>query len=507
LKNSGVSLRSEAALVALLFGGLIAAAALWFYQHGYVLYWGDAQAHLNISRDMVDARRSGYERIGTVWLPVLHLICAPFVGSNRLWTSGLAGTIPVAMCGVAAGIFFYLAAREAYNSRVSAAVVLACFALNPNVLYLSSIPMTEMVFLAGLGLLLFAMVRFRTSQKPLYLGFGVVALWWMCLTRYDGWFLIPFGALAFARFGRGPKWIMFLGFSLAASLAPLWWFGHNWWETGNALDFYNGPYSAMAIQGGRYYAGYHNWPTALLYYAEAGRLCSGWALALLGVVGLVCAWLKRMAFPTLFLLLTPIFYIWSIHSSGNPIHMPGLWPHSYYNTRYGIAVVVLAAFGAGAIAAMLPPRAKRFAILLPIVCVLPWVWRPSVDQWVCWKESQVNSIARRAWTEAGAQAMASRYVTGQGILASAGDVTGIFCRAGIPLAETLDIGDGPEWTASLSVPHLVHRELWAVAQDGDELSKVLKRADAPYRLVERITTKDAPALEIYRREETLRPND
>lgn len=88
---------------------------------------------------------------------------------------------------------------------------------------------------------------------------------------------------------------------------------------------------------------------------------------------------------------------------------------------------------------------------------------------------------------------------GQGILASASDVSGIFCRAGIPLIETLDLGDGPEWFANISVPRLVHEEMWAVAQAGDPLSKVLKRGDAPYALVEQIETKGAPSLEIYRR--------
>ena len=479
--------------------GLVGGAAWYFFERGYILYWGDAQAHLNISRQLVDSRVSGYERLGNVWLPVLHLICTPFVGNNRLWSSGLAGTIPVAICFVMAGAFFYLTAREAYRSRICAAIVLACFALNPNVLYLASIPMTEIVFLAGLAALLFAILRFRATQKSGYLLLGVIASWWMCLTRYDGWFLIPFSGAAFAYFAAKRRLAVLIGFGTAASLAPLFWFGHNWWETGSPLDFYNGPYSAMAIQGDRDYRGYHDWPTALQYYAEAGRLCSGWVLCVLGATGLVWAFAKKAAFPVLFLLLTPAFYVWSLHSSKNPIHVPGLWPHSYYNTRYGIAFVPLAAFAVGAIALALPARRKWLGFVFPLLCLVSWLWRASPEQWICWKESQVNSVARRAWTEAGVKAIRSRYTAGQGILASASDVSGIFCRAGIPLAETLDIGDGPEWLANFSAPRLVHEELWAVAQDGDPLSKMLKGGDAPYKLVEQIETKGAPTLEIYRR--------
>jgi hypothetical protein len=181
-----------------------------------------------------------------------------------------------------------------------------------------------------------------------------------------------------------------------------------------------------------------------------------------------------------------------------------LWPFSYYNTRYGIAVVPLAAFAIGALALALPAKKRWIGFVFPLLCVAPWLWHPSPEQWICWKESQMNSIARRAWTEAGAKAIKSKYTPGQGILASASDVSGIFCRAGIPLRETLDLGDGPEWLANISAPRLVHQCTWAIAQEGDPLSKVLKRGDAPYALVEQIKTKGAPVLEIYRRE-TCRP--
>jgi hypothetical protein len=202
----------------------------------------------------------------------------------------------------------------------------------------------------------------------------------------------------------------------------------------------------------------------------------------------------------LFLLLTPLFYIWSMHSSKNPIHVPGLWPHSYYNTRYGIAVVPLAAFAIGAMVLFLPVKRRWLGLAFPLLCVAPWLWHASPQHWICWKESDYNSVARRAWTAAGAESIAAKYTAGQGILASASDVSGIFCRAGIPLRETLDIGDGPEWLANISVPWLVHQAMWAVALNGDPLSKVLKQSGSPYQLVEQIKTKDAPDLEIYRRQ-------
>ena len=40
------------------------------------------ESHLNISRALIDSRTPGYDQLGTVWLPVLHLLCLPFVRSR-----------------------------------------------------------------------------------------------------------------------------------------------------------------------------------------------------------------------------------------------------------------------------------------------------------------------------------------------------------------------------------------------------------------------------------------
>jgi hypothetical protein len=479
---------------------VVTLAAVFCFRRGYILYYGDAQAHLDNSRSIFDSRTPGVAQLGTVWLPVLHVISLPFVGNNWLWTTGLAGTIPVAICFVIAGACFYFAAKSAYSSSAAALVVLAAFALNPNILYLASIPMTEIVFLAGLAAALLALLRFRATRSVWFIALGVVASWWMSLTRYDGWFLIPFLAVGFGMFARRRRIAVFFAVSLLASLAPLWWFAHNWWQTGDALDFYNGPHSAVAIQGAHWYPGYHDWFAALHYYAKAGQLCAGWPLIALGIAGAICAFLKKRILGVLFLLLTPVFYVWSMHSSGgSPIYLPPLWPHSYYNTRYGIAVVVAAAFALGGIVSAVPHKWRKFAFILPIIAVAPWLIHPSPQESICWKESQVNSVSRRAWTGAAAEFLQAHYRQGQGILAPFGDITGIFCRARIPIAEMLQDFNLENWLPSISRPDLAHRTVWAVAQQGDRLSRALARAPHTYVLVKEIQVAGAPPLIIYHR--------
>src|SRR5215469_15146764 len=108
------------------------AAARYSLAHGYTLLDGDAEAHLNIARRIVDSRTPGPEQIGTVWLPLPHLVMIPFVSVDAWWQNGMGGAFPSMLSFVAAGIFLFAAARRA---AISGVAVLAVFALNPNLLY------------------------------------------------------------------------------------------------------------------------------------------------------------------------------------------------------------------------------------------------------------------------------------------------------------------------------------------------------------------------------------
>jgi len=63
--------------------GLLAAmvsftALLYFLQRDLILIYGDAEGHINIARRIFDSRTPGLLQIGTVWLPLPHLL-TPFV--------------------------------------------------------------------------------------------------------------------------------------------------------------------------------------------------------------------------------------------------------------------------------------------------------------------------------------------------------------------------------------------------------------------------------------------
>ena len=290
-----------------------------------------------------------------------------------------------------------------YSSPGAALAVALLFALNPNILYLQATPMTELLFLASLAALLWATLWFRDSQSLWAVLIAAAASNAASLTRYEGWFLIPFVSLFTCCCTAKQKRLALL-FAALAALGPLAWLAHNQYYYSNALEFYNGPYSAAAIyqrqlaQGGFRYPGDHDWLTAIRYYFAASRWIAGWPLLLLGAGGVLIR-IRNTGWALLFLLLPPVFYVWSLHSSGTPIFVPDLAPYSWYNTRYAIAAVPFAAFAAGAIVTLFPNGIRvKAAVSLAFVITGAWALAgfSSISSSISWKESQVNSEVRRA---------------------------------------------------------------------------------------------------------------
>ena len=492
-------------LLALVMAALLSAAAVRFvWQRGYTLYYGDALCHLAIARRVIDSRTPGIDQLGAPWLPLPHVLMLPLVKDDYLWQTGLAGAIPSAVCFALAAGFLFAAAKSVYSSRAAGAAAAALLALNPNLLYLQATPMTEPVFLACLMALLYFTVRFRRTQSmTAVIGAGLAALAGT-LARYEGWILIPFAGLYFLAVAKRRPLAAGAVFSLLAMLGPLAWLAYNGWYWGDVLEFYRGPSSHLKIQGDAFYPGLHNWAIAWLQFRTAARLCLGRPLLWIGLAGALGAALKKTVWPLVLLLLPPAFYVWNIHSGGTPIYVPTLWPFSYYNTRYGLAMLPLAVFCAASLVAWCPPRLRPVAAAAVIgIGLAPWIREPHLEACITWKESLVNSTARREWTSEAAEFLRFNYRPHSGIFTTFGDITGIFQRAGIPLRDTLTWDNSAYWTAAAVRPDLFLREEWAVAQGGDKVQSAINRAmlrGPRYTLQKTIMVKNAPVIEIYRRD-------
>ena len=275
--------------------------------------------------------------------------------------------------------------------------------------------MTEPIFAAALTALLWATLWYRDSPSLRAILAAAAASIAASLTRYEGWFLIPFVVLFFLHRNHKRDAVIF---AVLAALGPLAWLAHNQYYYSNALEFYNGPFSAARdlraprALGTELYPGDHHWFQAMHYYFAAMNLTIGpVALGAAAFGTLICLG-RRYRWPLVLLALPPLFYVWSMHSGGTPVYVPDLWPHAWYNTRYALAALPLVAFTGGALVASLP-RHWRFAAgaILTIASVAALgLHRDGQSQAMsaCWKESELNSIARRDWT-----GQAAAYLAGE----------------------------------------------------------------------------------------------
>lgn len=373
-------------------------------------------------------------------------------------------------------MFLFAAVRRIFDSTSAALAATTLVAFNPNLLYLQSTAMTEAYFFAALAALLWATV----ADHPVVAALATNAA---VLTRYEGWFLIPFVAVYFLL--RSPRRAVL--YSAIAAIGPFLWLFYNWYLTGDALAFYRGPYSAKAIQHGLPYPGLHNLREAWLYYRTAVQLCAGPGLALMALAGTVVALARRAAWPILLLALPPVFYLWSMYSSGGtPIFVPTLPPHSWYNTRYGLAALPLLAFASAALVMAVPRPLRAATAVLVVAAGLIH------SNWITLDESRANGTNRRLWMHAAADYLRSRYKPGAGIVSSAGDdFFGIYRAAGIPLAETFSVDNGLPFDAALRRPELLWQS-WAVVRTTDPFDATHWTLEATF------TASHEPTIALYR---------
>src|SRR5262249_35667675 len=123
--------------------------AAWHYHTlGLTLSHYDARGHLIVARRIFDSITPGWQQIGAVWLPLPHLLNALPVQIDLFYRrGGSAVAMSVAEYAIAAGAIAWIIERLT-GSEMAAIAGVAVFALNPNVLYLQSTPMTEPLLLA-----------------------------------------------------------------------------------------------------------------------------------------------------------------------------------------------------------------------------------------------------------------------------------------------------------------------------------------------------------------------
>src|SRR5208283_2861677 len=90
--------------------------------------------------------------------------------------------------------------------------------------------------------------------------------------------------------------------------------------------------------------GWHSVGWALLFYTRTAQVVAaawetGFAVMAAAVAGLWIALQRGIARASLLLWVPLGFYVYSVAYGSVPIFIPQLWPHSFYNARYGMELL------------------------------------------------------------------------------------------------------------------------------------------------------------------------
>ena len=328
-----------------------------------VLLYVDSISHLEIARRVVSSTSPGLAQLGYVWLPLPHLLMLPFVWISPLYQNGFAGSIVSMTAYVATAALIYKIAFRLTSRKFAGVVAAGVFALNVNMLYMQSTPMTEALLFCTLAAMVYCIQQWADTDKYQYLIAGAVAALCATLTRYESWpvlaclvIAVVFIARQRKRAGLTPKirWTStqdrFIAFAVVAFAGIAAWLIWNWAIFGNPLNFQTGQFAKPSnwVSSGEPFIG--SWLIAAKTYWYAMLDNETSPLLLLAAAGLVCLiareWrTKRTAarsLPVLSLLVIVPFFIVSLYAGQRPLHVLQI-SHDLYNVRFGLIMLVPAA--------------------------------------------------------------------------------------------------------------------------------------------------------------------
>jgi hypothetical protein len=528
---------------------------IFYYRQGAILLYGDAVAHINIARRVFDSRTPTLFGLGTVWLPLPHLLDIPWIVNDRMWQTGLGGSIPSMLAYLAGTIGVFRLVRG-LGSRTTAWIAALVYALNPNLIYMQATAMTESLYLAFFiwSVVYFSEFAGEAESKPqragrLLIKCGIMVALAM-LVRYDGWFLAAVigscvliviwrertaGAKAQNPndpYRRSPPhqancglagdpgkallhpaglkslvsgWIVFVLLTGATAAGFLL---YNYALSGNALEFANGPYSARAIQKRSRTPSFPTYPgeksprDAALQFLKTSRLNIGegraeYLLFTAAFIALLAAiYFSRRYLPWTLLWTPVIFYTLCVAWGSVPIYHPYWWPFSYYNVRYGLqllpAIAVFAALACQFMTNFFP--AKKVAAMAALVIAISYfsVWHATP---ICLREAHANGDARMAFEQALAAEL-RKLPQSATLMMDCGAHSGAVQLAGIPFHRVLRESNPPYWEQALT--HPAQSADYIIAFPGDSVARAVQQFPQGLERVATVGTPSGAGAVIYR---------
>lgn len=454
---------------------------IYFYNNGLGLSYNDARSHLNIGRRVVEGLKPGLAQIGSVWLPLTHLLMVPTIWIDFMWQTGLSGAIQSMFSFVATGILVYLYLKELNVSLGIRLFGVFMFVANLNVLYLQSTAMTELLLLATMTagayyLLLWAK---RDGLVDLLKSSGFIML--STLIRYDGWFLIFFATILVSIItlkNKGYKAMegTSIMFATLGGVGIFLWVVWNLLIFGDPLYFAFGPFSAHAQQEQLLAAG--DLPTkgdmllSLKVYTYALFFNSYTIPVITALFGAAALWLNKKIkvdtrLATSALVAPLMFNVLALYLGHSVLFVQNISGDTWFNVRYGLMLAPSIAIFVAYLAHKL--RSLRWVVVLSCLFVLFFAFanRDSVaidDATVGSSQKNVTEVS--GWLNKNAKDKDGF------ILISAASHDAIIFSSGIPMKRYIHEGTGAYWESALKAPDRWAR--WIVMRTNDNNDLVFR---------------------------------
>ena len=434
---------------------------LYYFQNGMGLAYNDARSHLDIGRRVVEGLKPGLAQLGSVWLPLPHLLMVPTIWNDWMWHSGLAGALASMAGFVLTGLLIYLFLERLGVGLFGRLVGVGVFTANLNILYLQSTAMTELLLLGTMTAGCYQLLKWFQTDR---LGALLSAAFWIMLStlvRYDGWFLLAVATglivlWVFFRKGYSQAEGTFVLFCTLAGFGVFLWLFWNLMIFKDPLYFVFGPYSAYAQQTQLDHAGVlpskGNWDLSAKIYWYALAYNSGVFTLILGGAGLLFLLLSRKLstgtkMASLALLAPLAFNILALYLGHSVLYVQGISGDTWFNIRYGVMMMPSIAIFIGYLVHRFARQRYVIAGLFAFVTFFAFM---NADAVVI-DDGRVGSSQKNVSEVSGWLARNAKDKPGF-VLISAASHDAIIFSSGLPMKKFIHEGTGAYWESAMETP-------------------------------------------------------
>lgn len=470
--------------VTIILSAISIVAFQYYFADGLGLAYNDARSHLDIGRRVVEGLNTGVAQLGSVWLPLTHLLMVVTIWNDFMWHSGLAGAIQSMIAFVAIGVLIYLFLKEMKVGLLGRFVGVAVFAANLNILYLQSTAMTELMLLGTMTAGAYFLLRWFKTKDLFY--FVVSAFWIMLstLVRYDGWFLFFFATILVGLYSwRRWGWKIMEGklivFCTLGGFGIFLWLMWNLLIFGDPLYFAFGPYSAHTQQDQLESAGVlvtkFNLIESMRVYWYALAYNSGAFTLILGILGAILLWFNRRIsgaarWATIVLVAPWLFNVLALYLGHSVLFIQGVSGGTWFNVRYGIMMLPSLAIFIG----YLVSRADKLKVVLVGLLLFVTFFQFTSSDAVTIDDARVGSSQKNVTEVAGWLKEHTANEKGF-VLISVASHDSIVFSSGLPMKKFIHEGAGAYYDATITAPDRWAR--WIVVRsysDDDSTWRLLK---------------------------------